>query len=88
MGQERFGRQKMPIITHILLYIAYATISGTVGIALTQVGGQDIGASFLGAIALFCACAVTHASISTTAASGRIGNAEKGAAEVLSADCL
>jgi len=67
----------MPIITHILLYIAYATISGTVGIALTQVGGQDLGASFLGAIALFCACAVTHASISTTAASGRIGNAEK-----------
>jgi cyclic-di-GMP phosphodiesterase TipF (flagellum assembly factor) len=67
----------MPIITHILLYIAYATISATVGIALTQVGGQDIGASFLGGIALFCACAVTHASISTTAASGRIGNAEK-----------
>jgi cyclic-di-GMP phosphodiesterase TipF (flagellum assembly factor) len=74
---ERFGRQKMPIITHILLYVAYATISTTVGIALTQVGGQDIGASFLGGIALFCACAVTHASISTTAASSRVGDAEK-----------
>jgi cyclic-di-GMP phosphodiesterase TipF (flagellum assembly factor) len=67
----------MPIITHILLYVAYATISTTVGIALTQVGGQDIGASFLGGIALFCACAVTHASISTTAASSRVGDAEK-----------
>ncbi len=77
MGRERFGRQKMPIITHILLYVAYATISTTVGIALTQVGGQDIGASFLGGIALFCACAVTHASISTTAASSRVGDAEK-----------
>jgi len=67
----------MPIITHILLYVAYATISTTVGIALTQVGGQDMGASFLGGIALFCACAVTHASISTTAASGRVGDVEK-----------
>lgn len=67
----------MPIITHILLYVAYATISTTVGIALTQVGGQDLGASFLGGIALFCACAVTHASISTTAASSRVGDAEK-----------
>jgi cyclic-di-GMP phosphodiesterase TipF (flagellum assembly factor) len=77
MMAERFGRQKMPIITHILLYVAYATISTTVGIALTQVGGQDLGASFLGGIALFCACAVTHASISTTAASSRVGDAEK-----------
>lgn len=77
MGRERFGRQIMPIITHILLYVAYITISTTVGIALTQVGGQDIGASFLGGIALFCACAVTHASISTTAASSRVGDAEK-----------
>jgi cyclic-di-GMP phosphodiesterase TipF (flagellum assembly factor) len=67
----------MPIITHVLLYGAYATISLTVGLALAQVGGQDIGGSFLGGIALFCACAVTHASLSASAAAGRIGNTEK-----------
>lgn len=67
----------MPIITHILLYLAYATISLTVSLALNEVGGQDLGGSFLGGLALFCACAVTHASISTTAASGRVGNVEK-----------
>lgn len=71
------GRQIMPIITHILLYIAYATISLTVGLALNQIGGQDIGGSFLGGIALFCACAVTHSSISASAAAGRIGSTEK-----------
>ena len=67
----------MPIITHVLLYGAYATISLTVGLALNQVGGQDMGGAFLGGIALFCACAVTHASISASAAAGRIGGAEK-----------
>jgi len=67
----------MPIITHVLLYGAYATISLTVGAALNQVGGQDIGGSFLGGIALFCACAVTHASITASAAAGRIGGTEK-----------
>jgi len=67
----------MPIITHVLLYIAYATISLTVGLALNQVGGENIGAAFLGGIALFCACAVTHASISASAAAGRVGGIEK-----------
>jgi cyclic-di-GMP phosphodiesterase TipF (flagellum assembly factor) len=67
----------MPVITHILLYMAYATISATVGIALNQVGGQDMGGSFLGGIALFCACAVTHAGIAASAASNRVGQAEK-----------
>ncbi|MEZ6023555.1 MAG: EAL domain-containing protein [Hyphomonadaceae bacterium] len=67
----------MPIITHVLLYIGYATISLTVGAALNQVGGQDVGGSFLGGIALFCACAVTHAGISASAAAGRVGGAEK-----------
>jgi len=67
----------MPIITHVLLYFAYAMISLTVGAALNQVGGQDIGGSFLGGIALFCACAVTHASITASAAAGRIGGVEK-----------
>jgi cyclic-di-GMP phosphodiesterase TipF (flagellum assembly factor) len=67
----------MPIITHVLLYLGYLTVSLTVALALNEVGGQDLGSSFLGGIALFCACAVTHASISTTAASGRVGNVEK-----------
>jgi len=67
----------MPIITHVLLYLAYATISLTVGLALNQVGGEGLGASFLGGIALFCACAVTHAGISASAAAGRIGGMEK-----------
>ncbi len=67
----------MPIITHVLLYLAYATISLTVGLALNQVGGEGLGAAFLGGIALFCACAVTHAGISASAAAGRIGGVEK-----------
>ena len=67
----------MPIITHVLIYLAYATISLTVGLALNQVGGQDLGGAFLGGIGLFCACAVTHAGIAASAAAGRIGNVEK-----------
>jgi cyclic-di-GMP phosphodiesterase TipF (flagellum assembly factor) len=67
----------MPIITHVLLYVAYLTISLATALALNEVGGQDLGSSFLGGIALFCACAVTHSSISATAASNRAGNAEK-----------
>jgi len=67
----------MPIITHVLLYLAYATISLTVGLALNQVGGENLGGAFLGGIALFCACAVTHAGISASAAAGRIGGMEK-----------
>jgi len=67
----------MPIITHILLYAAYAMVSLTVGLALNQVGGEGLGSSILGGIALFSACAVTHAGISATAAAGRIGQAEK-----------
>jgi cyclic-di-GMP phosphodiesterase TipF (flagellum assembly factor) len=67
----------MPIITHVLLYLAYATISLTVGLALNQVGGQDLGGAFLGGIGLFCACAVTHAGISASSAAGRIGGMEK-----------
>jgi cyclic-di-GMP phosphodiesterase TipF (flagellum assembly factor) len=67
----------MPIITHILLYAAYAMVSLTVGLALAQVGGEGIGSSILGGIALFSACAVTHAGISATAAAGRIGQTEK-----------
>lgn len=67
----------MPIITHILLYAAYAMVSLTVGLALNQIGGEGLGSSILGGIALFSACAVTHAGISASAAAGRIGKAEK-----------
>ena len=67
----------MPIITHILLYAAYAMVALTVGLALNQVGGEEMGSSILGGIALFSACAVTHAGISATAAAGRIGQTEK-----------
>jgi cyclic-di-GMP phosphodiesterase TipF (flagellum assembly factor) len=67
----------MPIITHVLLYLGYLTISLTVALLLNEVGGQDLGSSFLGGIALFCACAVTHSSISATSAAGRVGNTEK-----------
>ncbi len=67
----------MPIITHILLYLAYATISATVGIALNQVGGQDTGGAFLGGIALFSACAITHAGITASSAVGRIAGTER-----------
>ncbi len=67
----------MPIVTHILLYAAYATISLATGLALNQIGGEGLGASFLGGIALFAGCAVTHASITASAAAGRIGGTER-----------
>jgi cyclic-di-GMP phosphodiesterase, flagellum assembly factor TipF len=67
----------MPIITHALLYAAYAMISLAVGLALNQVGGEAMGASFMGGIGLFSACAVTHAGIAASFAAGRIGGVEK-----------
>jgi len=67
----------MPIITHVLLYGAYATISLTVGLALNQVGGEGVGGSFLGGLALFCACAVTHAGLAASGAAGRVAGVEK-----------
>ena len=67
----------MPIITHVILYIGYAMISVVVGIALQRVGGEGLGAAFLGGIGLFCACAVTHAGITASAAAARAGAAEK-----------
>jgi cyclic-di-GMP phosphodiesterase TipF (flagellum assembly factor) len=67
----------MPIITHALLYVGYALVSLTVGLGLAQVGGEDLGSAFLGGIALFSACAVTHAGISASFAAGKIGGAEK-----------
>lgn len=67
----------MPIITHVLLYAGYAMISFATGAALMQIGGEPLGSSLLGGIALFSACAVTHAGISSSAAANRIGGAEK-----------
>jgi cyclic-di-GMP phosphodiesterase TipF (flagellum assembly factor) len=67
----------MPIITHVLLYAAYAMVALSVGLALNQIGGESMGASFLGGVALFSACAVTHAGISASFAAGRIGAAER-----------
>ena len=67
----------MPIITHALLYVGYALVALTVGLALAQVGGEDFGGAFLGGIALFSACAVTHAGIAASFAAGKIGGAEK-----------
>ncbi|GAN00043.1 hypothetical protein U91I_03706 [alpha proteobacterium U9-1i] len=66
----------MPIITHALLYAGYALVSLTIGAALNQFG-EDIGSAFLGGIALFSACAVTHAGISASFAAGKAGGAER-----------
>jgi cyclic-di-GMP phosphodiesterase TipF (flagellum assembly factor) len=67
----------MPIITHALLYAGYAMVSLTVGLALSQVGGESGAAAFMGGIGLFSACAVTHAGIAASFAAGKIGGAEK-----------
>jgi cyclic-di-GMP phosphodiesterase, flagellum assembly factor TipF len=66
----------MPIVTHALLYVGYAMVALAVGAALAQIGGQDVGAAFMGGLSLFTACAVTHAGIAASAAAGRIGGAE------------
>jgi cyclic-di-GMP phosphodiesterase TipF (flagellum assembly factor) len=67
----------MPIITHALLYAGYALFGLTLGLALNQVGGQDMGGAILGGLALFCACAVTHAGLSASFAASRVGQSER-----------
>jgi cyclic-di-GMP phosphodiesterase TipF (flagellum assembly factor) len=67
----------MPIITHALLYAGYALVSLTIGLALSQIGGEGAASAFLGGIGLFSACAVTHAGIAAASAAGRIGTAER-----------
>ncbi|MGE0045863.1 MAG: EAL domain-containing protein [Hyphomonadaceae bacterium] len=67
----------MPLITHALLYAGYALISVTVGLALNQIGGGSGAESFLGGMALFSACAITHAGITSSHAAGLIGRSEK-----------
>ena len=76
MPGEISGRD-MPIITHALLYAGYVLVSLTVGLALSQVGGESMSSAFLGGLALFSACAVTHAGIAASAAAGKIGGVEK-----------
>ncbi len=67
----------MPLITHALLYAGYALLALTTGLALAQVGGATGPEATLGAISLFCACAVTHAGLSAAHAAGAIGRSEK-----------
>jgi cyclic-di-GMP phosphodiesterase TipF (flagellum assembly factor) len=66
----------MPLITHALLYLGYALMALCVGLALGGVGGAGPAESFLGAMALFCALAVTHAGISAAYAAGAVGRTE------------
>jgi cyclic-di-GMP phosphodiesterase TipF (flagellum assembly factor) len=66
----------MPPITHALLYLGYALMALCVGLALGGVGGAGPAESFLGAMALFCALAVTHAGISAACAAGAVGRTE------------
>lgn len=67
----------MPISTHILLYLAYLLVATTVGVALVGIGEASAAEGFLGGLALFSACAVTHAGITAAIASGAIGRAER-----------
>ncbi len=67
----------MPIVTHALLYAGYALVSLTIGLALSQIGGAAAAEAFLGGLTLFCACAITHGTITAAAAAGAIGRTEK-----------
>ncbi len=67
----------MPLITHILLYAGYALAATTTGLALSEVGAASAAESFLGGMALFSACAITHAGIAASHAAGLIGRSEK-----------
>jgi cyclic-di-GMP phosphodiesterase TipF (flagellum assembly factor) len=67
----------MPLITHALLYAGYALLALTTGLALAQVGGSDPGAATIGALALFCALALTHAGLSAAHAAGAVAQTEK-----------
>ncbi|KAF0185713.1 MAG: EAL domain-containing protein [Hyphomonadaceae bacterium] len=67
----------MPLITHALLYAGYALLALTTGLALAQVGGSTPGEATIGALALFCALAITHAGLSAAHAAGAVGRTEK-----------
>lgn len=67
----------MPLITHALLYAGYALLALTTGLALAQVGGSTGGEATIGALALFCALALTHAGLSAAHAAGAVATTEK-----------
>lgn len=67
----------MPLITHALLYAGYALLALTTGLALAQIGGSEPGEATIGALALFCAFALTHAGLSAAHAAGAVGRTEK-----------
>lgn len=67
----------MPLTTHALLYVAYLLIATTVGVALAGIGEASAAEAFLGGLALFSACAVTHAGITAAVSMGAIGRAER-----------
>ncbi|MBI1186799.1 MAG: EAL domain-containing protein [Alphaproteobacteria bacterium] len=77
MPHWRIRGTVMPVITHALLYAGYALVSLTIGLALSQIGGGSGAASFLGGIAFFSACAITHGGIAAASAAGLIGRTEK-----------
>lgn len=77
MPHWRIRGRDMPLITHALLYAGYALVSLTIGLALSQIGGGSGAASFLGGIAFFSACAITHGGIAAASAAGLIGRTEK-----------
>lgn len=67
----------MPLITHALLYAGYALLALTTGLALANVGGSEVGEATVGALALFCALALTHAGLAAAHAAGAVGRTEK-----------
>jgi cyclic-di-GMP phosphodiesterase TipF (flagellum assembly factor) len=67
----------MPLITHALLYAGYAALAAFVGISLSSVGGASAAESFLGAIALFSAFAITHAAFTAAHAANLAKNTER-----------
>jgi cyclic-di-GMP phosphodiesterase, flagellum assembly factor TipF len=71
------ARWPMPILTHVLLYLAYALVATTVGVGLVGIGEASAAEGFLGGLALFSACAVTHAGVTAAFAAGAIGRAER-----------
>ncbi|MET0182574.1 MAG: EAL domain-containing protein [Caulobacterales bacterium] len=67
----------MPLITHALLYVGYALIALTTGLAMSKIGGADAASSFLSGMALFCAAAITHGGISASFGAAAVGRTEK-----------
>ncbi len=67
----------MPALAHALFYFSYAVISMAVGIALARVGGADSAGASLGGIALFSACAITHAGLTIAAGAEAVKSVEK-----------